>query len=252
MSTDKDRAMEKIRKLLAMGTDGRGNIHEAEAAMRQAQALMRKFQIDSVEEVLSDLKGGKDTQQDSDGPFAYPSKNRPTKIPAWVGIVAVGVGRLTTCKVDIIMESTRGARVRFSGYGPDVQFSLWLYRFFIEAIHRLACEAVTSRGERESFRFGAASMIQARIARMVSEQEAADRAEQEAAQRVAIGAMSTALVIVAAKKQAVAEHFGEQSGKQVKRESNDAHRAGVDAGSRLNIPTARPLSTNKQETKAIH
>lgn len=247
----KDEAMQKIRKLLAMGTDGRGNLNEAETAMRHAQALMRKFQIDSVDEVLADLKGGKEMAQDSDGPFAYPSKNRPTKVPAWVGIVAVGVGKLLTTKVDIIMDRELGARVRFSGYGPDVQFSRWMYRYLIETIHQMACQTVGSRGEREAFRYGCATTVQGRMYRMVAEQEAADREEQEALQRVAIGTMSSALVLFDAKKAAVEAAFGAQGVTQVKREASDARLMGSMAGNKLNIPTARPLGTDARSTTQI-
>ena len=40
---------DKINKLMAMATDGRGNEFEAEAAMRLAERLMRKHGIDIAE-----------------------------------------------------------------------------------------------------------------------------------------------------------------------------------------------------------
>ena len=45
----KEKALGKIRKLLKMGEDGRGNVNEAEAALRQARALMDKHQINELE-----------------------------------------------------------------------------------------------------------------------------------------------------------------------------------------------------------
>lgn len=37
------RMLEKVRKLLAMGRDGRGNANEEEIALRQAARLMAEF-----------------------------------------------------------------------------------------------------------------------------------------------------------------------------------------------------------------
>ncbi len=249
MSTDnaeylnaRERAMEKIRKLLAMGTDGRGNLTEAETAMRQAQALMRKWQIESADEVLADLKAGKDMIQDHDSPFAYPSSNAPKKVPAWVGVCGVSAGMLCTVKVDIVGHHELGVRVRFSGYGPDVQFAKWLYRYLIETIHQMAVEAYSSRGEREAYRYQCAGTVQTRIKEMVAKQKAQDEASArgnfEAIEGTGVG---TALAIFDAKLAAVNAAFGEQQVTTQKREMTDAGYRGYQDGQKLNIPTARPL-----------
>ena len=39
---DKDWAIKKVQKLMAIANDGRGNENEAERALNQAEALMRK------------------------------------------------------------------------------------------------------------------------------------------------------------------------------------------------------------------
>lgn len=52
-----DNPKDKIAKLLAMANDGRGNEFEAEAALRQAEKLMRKHGIEAGE--LADHTGTK-------------------------------------------------------------------------------------------------------------------------------------------------------------------------------------------------
>ena len=45
----KEKALKKIRKLFKLGEDGRGNLTEAETAMRQARALMDEYRISESE-----------------------------------------------------------------------------------------------------------------------------------------------------------------------------------------------------------
>jgi len=235
----KDEALSKIRKLLAVAQDGRGNMNEAESAMRMATALMRKFQIESADEVMKDLKNGIDMVTDTDSIWAYPSKNIPKKCPTWVGVISLGVGLLNDVITTISYDSKAGVVVKFAGYGPDVQFAKWLYRFLIETTYRLSTEHATERGERESFRYGMAGVLQARMRSMKEEQEAADK------QEAASGSSCTALVLVDTKKNAVALAFGQQTTKSgAKREYNDSMSAGRSAGQKLNIPRNNPLGSN--------
>ena len=46
---DKEQAIRKAQKLMAVAMDGRGNGHEAERALAQAETLMRKFGIEQAE-----------------------------------------------------------------------------------------------------------------------------------------------------------------------------------------------------------
>lgn len=232
---DRDAIMRKIRALLAMGTDGRGNMNEAEAAMRQAQAMMRKYQVEESEVVLDELRGKSHMRRASESPYAYKSSDIPTKVPAWVGVISIGVGRLTDTVIDIIMDSQAGARVRFSGYAPDVEFACWLYRYLIETVHRLAKERGGRRSELESFRRGAAAELQRRLYALAAERDAEDKAE-------AGSGAGTALMVVNTKRAAVAEAFGGQRMKNTSgvRDAMSAM-AGRQAASRIAIHTNRPI-----------
>lgn len=244
---NKDEALSKIRKLLAMANDGRGNLNEAETAMRQAQSLMRKYQIDSAEEVLADLKSGHDMVQETDSIWAYPSKNKPTKCPAWIGIISLGVGILNEVKTDITFTAAQGVVMRFSGYGPDVQFSKWLYRFLIETVYRMATEHAQSRGDREAFRYGMACTLQSRLKAMHEDQQTQDAENSEDKHDVVLREdrhnACTVLAIVDSKRLAVAAAFGSQEVKKGNKREVDANTAaGQAAGRKLNIPTARVLA----------
>ena len=46
---DKEQAVHKAQKLMAVALDGRGNGHEAERALAQAEALIRKFGLEQAE-----------------------------------------------------------------------------------------------------------------------------------------------------------------------------------------------------------
>jgi hypothetical protein len=231
----KDEALSKIRKLLAMSTDGRGNMHEAEAAMRQATALMRKFQIDSAEEVLSDLKGGECMIHECDSIFAYPSKNLGSRVPVWVGMIAVGVGRLCSVKADVTRTKALGICVRFSGYAPDVQFARWMYRLLIETVHTVAVQTVEGRGEREAFRYGAASTLQNRLYQLAAENDAEAR-------KANLQGVGTALMVIDNKRDAVEAAYGETETVERNRQVGMSTILGSMAGAKINIPSGRPVS----------
>lgn len=50
---DKQAVLEKIKKCLALSKSA--NEHEAAQAMKQAQALMKKYEVDAVDVVLSEV-----------------------------------------------------------------------------------------------------------------------------------------------------------------------------------------------------
>lgn len=244
---NRDQAMAKVRKLLAIGTDGRGNMTEAETAMRHAGKLMREYQIDTVADVMNDLKsdyamvcGMEPVTQALDllEPFEM--------CPAWVGIIALGCGRFTTVKVDLV-GSDAGTLIRFSGYAPDVMYCRWLYKYLIERVDMLLAKLPKHVNNHASFRFGAAISIQNRLFIMHDEQNKIDKAEAK-------DGMSTALMIINAKAVAVANKFGAQDANTVetKNKMKDAEQImGAKFGDTLAIPTSRPVETDSKKVKLV-
>lgn len=237
---DRERALEKVRKLLAMANDGRGNINEAEMAAKQAAALMTKYNIDAAEAQLQDLMGDEPdlAQEFADAGYYHPTTMATVKsIPKWVGMLAVGIANLTQVKVDGAKLPTGQTRVRFSGYATDVVFAKWLLPILCRAVYNEALNQFgdDSRQAREAFRHFAASQIQARLFAMRKEQD-------QGLQSMGSG---TALAVIDRKAQAIAKAFGEQYVRKIARRQTtcvDAAQAGRQFGNQVNIPAARPLS----------
>jgi hypothetical protein len=241
----RDRAVDKIRKLLAVARDGRGNEHEATVAASQAEKLMRHYQLESADVVLEEIQREESfDRQTEDVSFEGLKDHRPRQVPKWVGFIAIGCGRAFTCKVDVV-DGPRGYRVRFSGYALDVMLCRWVYRFLCEEMFRLS--KLTTRGQgmsaAKSFRTGAASALQQRLFALDAERT------RETEERREAGASGSALVLYDRKRERVDEMFGGQQTRQVKTSSGDrgAYRAGVEVGNKIAIPTNRPLS-NTQTT----
>lgn len=239
--SDRERAIEKVRKLLAMANDGRGNMNEAEVAMRQATALMSKFNIEAAEAQLADLCSDQPDLVREHCVPNYDKGARPAKsIPAWVGVIAVGVARLCQVKADGSRTKDGAASVRFSGYATDVVFATWLLPLLCRAVFNEARIQLgkASLAERETFRRSAAGQLQRRLEALADEEKAQ------------VPSSSTALVVIDKKQQVIAEAFGEMRVSKVDnagRARRDAHAAmaGVAYGNTVPIPRGRPIDSPK-------
>lgn len=245
--SDRERAVEKVRKLLAMAYDGRGNMHEAEAAMRQATALMSKFNIEAAEAQLTDLCSDEpDLAQEHCVPN-YDKGARPAKsIPAWVGVIAVGVARLCQVKADGSRTKEGIASVRFSGYATDVVFATWLLPILCRAVFNEARAQLgrATLAERETFRRAAAGQLQRRLKALANEE------------KTQVSSSSTALVVIDKKQQVIEQAFGEMKVSSVDnseraRRDASAAAAGYSYGRSVPIPRGRPVSDGSSTTGRI-
>jgi Protein of unknown function (DUF2786) len=243
----RDRALDKIRKLLAVARDGRGNENEAAIAAGQAESLMRKWQVESAEELLEEVQ--RDDAFDrglEDVSFEGIKGHAPKRAPTWVGFIAIGCGAAFTCKVDLV-RTPAGVMVRFSGFAPDVVLCRWVYRFLCERVFELSRERCAGCGMAvaASFRLGAAGALQDRLY-LIRESRFADL--EAAASRGGAGPASagpsTAIALYDAKARRVEEMFGGQE--KVQREvdpgSAIGYMMGHEAGSRMHIPTNAPIA----------
>jgi len=239
----RERAMDKIRKLLAMAKDGRGNENEAANAASQAEKLMRHYQIEAGDVTLKDIEQDESFDRDvEDVSFEGIKGHKPKQAPTWVGVIAIGCGAAFTCKVDLI-GTNEGVKVRFSGYAMDVMLCKWVYRFLCETVFRISKEQMKGLGmsAAKSFRAGAANMLQDRLYALKAQRDM----ENEAARTQGSG---TGLVIYDRKQERIEEMFGAQKVKSTKNTHSDreAYARGREAASKINIPTNRPLEGNKQ------
>jgi len=238
------RMLEKVRKLMAMGRDDRGNATETETAMRQANILMAQFGIAEAEVDMQSMDSGAmvfgEVELGPDG--RAPEAGKVSRqMPSYAGILSIGVARFC----DSIATRRRGASgeiLVFRGEREDVLFARWLFGVLIEAIGReQRASGWTKRGEANDFKVTAASTLARRLRALADERRAAYvEAQRESGSR--------ALVVVDRKAIEIAQRFGTQKIRSTSGvQQSSASMAGRAAGSRINIPAGRPLG-NQQRT----
>lgn len=90
---DKNQAKRKTQKLMAVAMDDRGNRNEAERALAQAEALIRKFGIEQAE--IASTEAAIDFDW-ADAFHAYgPPQNPAKSCPKWFQIISTGVAIFT-------------------------------------------------------------------------------------------------------------------------------------------------------------
>ena len=236
----RQRMLEKVRKLLAMANDGRGNENEAEIAMRQANRIMAEYGIDEAEADMSAIDAGDmvygEAQCTPDGKAPEPGKVARS-FPNWAGVLAIGVSAFTDSVV-IRRTTSAGQVLVFQGEKNDVLLARWLFGVLVHSINaEQKLSGWTKRGESVAFRGAAAATLQRRLHALHAERQAMYRKAQ-------VESQSRALVVVDRKAVAIAERFGKQqvSHRRGSYSSVGAYQAGQEAGARINIPAGRPIA----------
>jgi hypothetical protein len=242
---DRDSALRKAQKLMAVAMDGRGNDNEAERALAQAEALMRKFGLEDSE--VKGVAAEKDFDWGSSfAPYGVP--RQPAKsIPSWYGIVAMGVARFTDTIVKQHYNSEKGYGVGFYGEASDVLFAQWLVTYLRDTVWREAKKYGGNRAENGDFRHAMASRLQARMYALRAERDVAFREATNSA-----GQKGTALMIISDKLVKRDAEFGVQKAKPVKRQFRDmaAMGAGHAAGERVGFNRPVGQTTNDRRIAA--
>jgi len=240
---NRDDAIEKVRKLLALADNGAATSGEAENAARQAAAMMRKFNIEAAEAQMQDLMSDEpDLVQEMAFSSYDPGAKGPQKtLPIWVGMVAVGISSLCQVKVDGYTVNGQ-AGVRFSGYSTDVVFAKWLLDILCRALFKEARnQNLPSMKERGAFRVAAASHLQKRLSEMAASQDEEVHAST-----------GTAVAVYNKKAQMIAEAFGASQIEEVQFDTNAHIEAKArDWAGRVNIPTNRPIADARPQQARI-
>jgi hypothetical protein len=126
---------DRIRKMLAMGMDGRGNEHEAENAMRMAEKLMRLHNIDIAELQESTGKAAQYTWTTVTAAIGENGTRKTTK-NLWTGFLGMGIARFTDCKATWRNNQTQGWLMAFSGTTTDTEYALWLFEYLRDIGYR--------------------------------------------------------------------------------------------------------------------
>lgn len=213
---------DKIRKLLAVAHDGRGNETETETALRMAEALMRKHGIEQGE-----IFAATGTMQYDWTTHFVPAnpRVRSTATVSWLGQLALGIARYTDTIVHWVHRDG-DLGLMFKGEAVDVDFSVWLAESLRDATRTLSATFPGDRTAREDFR-------RAFVARVIQRMQNARRERTEA-----YAAHGTALVAVSDKLARRNEEFGEQTTRNTASRSQinaSAYASGIAAGNRANI-----------------
>nr|DAO40741.1 MAG TPA: Protein of unknown function (DUF2786) [Caudoviricetes sp.] len=105
---DKQAVLEKIKKCLALSKSA--NEHEAAQAMKQAQALMKKYEVDAVDVALSEV-----SEKGCDRQMAF-------KLASWQWEVAKMVADIFGCE-----SYKRGKTMMFYGLGNRAEIAAYTF-----------------------------------------------------------------------------------------------------------------------------
>jgi|TARA_R110000823_G_scaffold268566_1_gene388458 hypothetical protein len=131
---DKAKLVEKIQKLLAMAKHNASNETEAATALRQAESMMRKHEID-----FADINAQKLSTDDmSEG------KTGESRNSSWVWTLAWAASYLTST-----LPWRRYGEITFCGTKEDVQVALLMHDYLVGVTERLATKY---QGEHDEWR----------------------------------------------------------------------------------------------------
>lgn len=241
---DHEKAIQKIQKLFALAKNGGGATEgEVENALRQAEAMMRKFGIEQSECVESVAKATFDWCED----FApYGVARQPAKsVPAWYQFIATGVAAFTDTIAKSHFDAVRGYGVGFYGERGDVMFAVWLVTYLRDTVWKVASKQTDlGRGEREDFRKAMGSRLASRMKKL--------RRERDQAFEEVETSTGTALAIVDAKIAQRNARFGapSYSMRSVAYRDADVAARGTAAGN--NVGFGRPLGNTGNSTQLTH
>lgn len=171
-----DTIRDKIAHLMAMGQDERTNQFEAEAALRQAEKLMRKHAIDAAEiQARTGTKPVYNWQR-----IMVPANNPPAKnCVGWFSSLGCAVAKFTDCAAAWKRSVEHGMCIELRGDAVDVAYAVYLLKHLRDATRAESSRFAGSRREREDFRVAMVSRISVRMAALKREQrEALREAEQ--------------------------------------------------------------------------
>lgn len=207
--------MRRVRKLMALANDGRGDVNEMAAAAEMAAKIMAKYRLDYADVLAAELKAGAKFDTSIHGTPKYGRAARRAK--AWFGILGIAVARLNECCFENLPEGV----TQFYGVESDVLVAGYMQDYLSDQIHRAASAyyALTknTRGADE-FAFGMAQEIVSKLKAIKPE----------------ITSTGTALVVT--KARVVEEHFGRyMTTVRVRGPRSEAGEWGKQAGARIDV-----------------
>lgn len=216
---DLESILRRVRKLLAIAEDARGDPNECAAAAAQAEKIMRKYQIDNAAVLLAGMQSAADFHSTTCGHGLDPfDKGAAFSRPA--GIVAIAVARLYDSQVMV----TPPASFSFCGLRLDALLARYTYLMLLANMDARATiwkkREKASRQQHEAYLMGYAL----EVAKLLREAKA--EKDADARGHASFGAL------VIAKAALVRQHFGNPGYTQTRGSWNDAAAAAGRAAGR--------------------
>ena len=232
-AAERERLMERVRKLFAMAQQAEASPHEAEIALRRCQSLMAKYGITEADLHTSE--------------FGNTEFTSGRTIPSHVRFIASAVARLH----DVLFVSGEAGFAEFRGFDVDAKVAKMTLDYLLDAIERAlanrkrAGDFPAGRSAAYDYRLGFATEVQRRVRELVAERK---REHQKEA--------GTGLSLTVRKMQIVDQECGQGLSNRTFRASRGArdataHSAGIDDGSRVSLDqqieaAATPVALSKQ------
>lgn len=122
---DKQTAIEKIRKCLALAKST--NEHEAAAALRQAQALMRKYGVEDGDILMAEV---------SEAKVKAGARTKPVK---WESQLSTTVATAFGCR-KIFVQELKAGYWTFIGCGPAAEIATYAYAVLMRQLRKARSE----------------------------------------------------------------------------------------------------------------
>ena len=231
MAMTTEEVIAKVQKLMALANNEGATPAEAERAMVQAKALLRKYELDMADVMMKKMESEDPIVEQFMrlNPSAYGS-NQLATLPTWIRLLMVGVQTYTRTRM-FMNQRVSGNKVMFAGMEHDVAIAKHMMQYLIDATYQQATKDVSckTKADRSSFRYGMAAELQARLKQLRKEEDKAS--EQEAATST-----GTSLMVIDQKKeQLLAAKYGAPQIKKATRNVTNAYHAGREAGAKQSL-----------------
>lgn len=216
-SAERERLLDRIRKLFAMAQQSDASPHEAEIALRRCQSLMSKYGISEADLQTSE--------------FGRAEFTKGRTVPSHVKFLAAAVAKLH----DVLFVTGDAGFAEFRGFDIDVNVAKMTLEYLTDAVERALTKRKRSgdfpagRSAAYDYRLGFSTQVYDRVENIV---------EQRKSEQQAMSGSGKSLTVL--KMEIVNRECGQDlasaksSGSRGARDGA-AHAAGVDDGSRVSL-----------------
>ncbi len=203
MTENLDAIIRRIQKLLAIANHERSDINEASAAAAMAEKIMRKYQLENSDFIISSLTNAADDSL-TEETFNLTAKTNGTLVkalPLWANWLATAVAELHDCRIFTNKMRTGEIRIHYCGYAADVAVAKHTALYLAATINRLCDDFKKTPAYQTNGRAAVNSYRQGVAAGIVSNLQASRKAKNEQT-------TSTGTSLVVAKAAAVEARYG--------------------------------------------